>query len=98
MSLSFIAAFAVFASIPGFFRTEKVDGRWRMVRSGEAPFTILSTSHVTYRKDIGKSVDDWSKETVDRLSKWGFNTVGNSSLRFSCLTIPRMKIGGYWGR
>jgi hypothetical protein len=77
MSISFIAAFAVFASIPGFFRTEKVDGRWRMVRSGEAPFTILSTSHVTYRKDIGKSVDDWSKETVDRLSKWGFNTVGN---------------------
>ena len=88
MFFPFMAAVAAFASVSGFFRTEKVDGRWRMVRSGEAPFTILSTSHVSFRKETGKSYDDWRKETCNRLSEWGFNTVGNPIGRNEGFDLP----------
>ena len=88
MSVLSISVCLAFASATGFFRPVQVDGRWCMARSGEKPFTILSTSHVSFREESGKSLPEWVKETSGRLSMWGFNTVGNPIGRNEGFDLP----------
>ena len=91
MSVLSISVCLAFASATGFFRPVQVDGRWCMARSGEKPFTILSTSHVSFRVESGKSLQEWEKETSDRLSMWGFNTVGNPLDKAKGLEFPHFR-------
>ncbi len=76
----------------GFFRTAFADGRWWLVTPAGRPFYSAGVDHVTSDPDVDRktgrcpycdaiavkypSLEAWQTATLDRLRKWGFNTLG----------------------
>lgn len=73
----------------GFFRTEKVDGRWWFVDPNGELFFAMGTDWVncngfnkTYNRnvaDLYENSEQWAEQTVERLKQWGFNHLGTSN-------------------
>lgn len=79
----------------GFFRTTRAEGRWWLVDPDGHLFLSLGANLVSLTSPIGAQGDKnayreaalsqygsesaWARETVARLRKWGFNTVGEGA-------------------
>jgi len=79
----------------GFFHIEKIDGRYWLVDPKGKLFISKGVNHVSYRADYAptlgynpynrhvsakyRSAETWATEAVNRLRKWGFNTIGSWS-------------------
>ena len=73
----------------GFFRTEKVDGRWWFVDPNGELFFALGTDWVNadgfnkaYTRIIKEkygTTEKWAAATVKRLKSWGMNHLGTSN-------------------
>jgi hypothetical protein len=80
-------------SASGWFRTQKLDGRWWLVDPEGHPFRSAGVEGVTtitgaagtrdpYRAAISEQyggLSGWAEHSAQRLSAWGFNTVGAGS-------------------
>ena len=76
----------------GFFRVEKIGGRWWVIDPRGHAFYVVGTDHVNYyahwceklgyapysRNVQAKfgSEEKWAESAVERLKSWGFNTLG----------------------
>ncbi|HEY5013247.1 MAG TPA: hypothetical protein VIK61_11170 [Acidimicrobiia bacterium] len=76
----------------GFFRTEKRAGRWWLVTPDGHRFYSSGVDHVSADPDTDRqtgacpyceaiaaqypSTEAWANATVERLQRWGFNTIG----------------------
>lgn len=76
----------------GFFRTEKIDGRWWLIDPNGKPFISKGVTTVMFYQDTIKGTnispigdtnrriygteEAWRKKTAERLIGWGFNTLG----------------------
>ena len=57
----------------GFFRVEKIGGRWWIVTPEGHGFISAGVNHVDYKRDYSS---DFVRFTVRSLKDWGFNTIG----------------------
>ncbi|MHC4564272.1 MAG: hypothetical protein ACYTE3_00780 [Planctomycetota bacterium] len=57
----------------GFFRVEKLDGRWWFITPAGHGFISAGVNHVDYKGDYSQ---DFVRFVVKNLKDWGFNTVG----------------------
>ena len=76
----------------GFFRVVEKDGRWQVIDPDGRETVLLGVDHVTYHghssqrtcsrhhlaanKRLFPRKADWEENTLARLKKWGFNTLG----------------------
>jgi hypothetical protein len=76
----------------GFFRVEKIDNTWWFIDPDGQPFISVGVNHVSYTADTAPklgyapygratkarygSEQAWAAASVQRLRKWGFNTIG----------------------
>lgn len=76
----------------GFFHTEQVGGRWRIIDPLGNAFVSIGVCHASYQGDAIQgtekrpyhdavanrygSEEAWAKAVVERLRGWGFNTIG----------------------
>ncbi|MBX7258818.1 MAG: hypothetical protein K1Y02_20820 [Candidatus Hydrogenedentes bacterium] len=81
----------IVAAATGFFRTERIDGRWWLIDPLGNAYFIVGTDHISYRghwcEKLGyapynktvqakyASEDAWAEATIQRLKDWGFNTL-----------------------
>ena len=72
----------------GFFRTEKIDGRWWVIDPLGHPFVVTAVNSIRPGKSANNelaltkkfnSEQDWMKATIDTLRENGFNTAGSWS-------------------
>jgi len=76
------------SSATGFFRLEKIDGRWWFVDPDGNAFIMLGVNHITHtalkypdnihiwKERYGGSMERWIREGVAKdLRDWGFNTI-----------------------
>ena len=66
----------------GFFRVEKIGGRWWFITPDGNVFMSTGMNHVDYKEDYSP---EFIRFTVDALKDWGFNTIGwtQESLRLN---------------
>jgi len=57
----------------GFFRVERIDGRWWFVTPTGNGFLSTGINHVDYRQDYSDAFVDF---VASRVREWGFNTIG----------------------
>jgi hypothetical protein len=57
----------------GFFRVEKLDGRWWLITPEGHGFISAGVNHVDYKGDYSQS---FVRFVVSNLKDWGFNTIG----------------------
>jgi len=57
----------------GFFRLEKLRGRWWFITPKGHPFLSIGVNHVDYKEDDS---DRFVRFVVRYLQDWGFNTIG----------------------
>jgi hypothetical protein len=78
---------AITAGATGFFRVEKVDGRWWLITPEGHGFISVGLNHadetdLKYPRNIGVwkskygSRDRWIRGVAEDLKSWGFNTLG----------------------
>lgn len=75
----------------GYFRTEKIDGRWWLVDPDGHPFFSQGINHITYVGTPDRngetpyhdaavarygSEENWADAQAQRMGEWGYNTVG----------------------
>ena len=64
---------AISARTDGFFRVERVDGRWWFVTPDGHAFLSAGVNHADYKGDYSA---EFVRFVVSHLQDWGFNTVG----------------------
>lgn len=57
----------------GYFRIEKIKGRWWFITPEGNGFLSAGVNHIDYREDYSDEFVDFAKE---HLRDWGFNTIG----------------------
>jgi len=57
----------------GFFRVDKLDGRWWFITPAGHGFISAGVNHVDYKGDYSR---DFVRFVVSNLKDWGFNTIG----------------------
>ncbi|MHC4700125.1 MAG: hypothetical protein ACYTFQ_06075, partial [Planctomycetota bacterium] len=57
----------------GFFRVDKLGGRWWFITPAGHGFISAGVNHVDYKGDYSK---DFVRFVVSNLKDWGFNTIG----------------------
>lgn len=74
--------------VPGYFRTQKRDGRWWFLDPEGAPFWSVGLNHVDsttlryvengdlWRDKFGNSMERWLTTVREDMQAWGFNTLG----------------------
>jgi len=95
----------------GFFELGKVGARWLLITPDGEPFYSVGVNHVTANNNTDKetgicpyceavdsiyeSRDAWAEATSERLTSWGFNTIGawSDEQRFASL-MPYTEILG----
>ncbi len=106
----------------GFFHAEQIDGVWWIINPVGNAFLSKGVNHIVYGGDhspvsnrslykeavskIYDSPTDWSKAVAERLTTWGFNTIGAwSDQRMNHRRVPYTTIlnigaraGGDWQR
>lgn len=75
----------------GFFRTEKIDGRWWLIDPDGHPFFSQGINHITLNGTPDRNgstpyhdaalaryatAENWAAAQVRRMDEWGYNTVG----------------------
>jgi len=78
----------------GFFRTQKLDGRWWFITPEGHAFLSAGVNHVDYKEDYSESFVAF---VVGHLRRWGFNTVGWSQEITSRDAHNRMTHSRGWG-
>jgi hypothetical protein len=80
------------ASTQTFFRVQQIDGRWWFISPEGKPMLSLGVCHITFQGDAVRggggspyraaaekkygTIEKWREATADRLTGWGFNTLG----------------------
>ncbi|MBS7612797.1 beta-galactosidase [Candidatus Bathyarchaeota archaeon] len=104
----------------GFFHVEKIDGKFWFIDPEGNLFISKGVNHVNYLGDYAPSlgyspynrhimekygsVDRWVKETISRLKRWGFNTIGawssgetySEEMPYTIILDMALKAGANW--
>ncbi|MHC4406695.1 MAG: hypothetical protein ACYTG0_44295, partial [Planctomycetota bacterium] len=64
---------SISAEATGFFRVERIDGRWWLVTPDGHGFLSAGVNHVDYKGDDSPA---FVRFVTDHLRDWGFNTIG----------------------